>query len=86
MSGNLPLARRIAVVVSKRGNELQHLSLALGKLSYRFYSTGSHMTTILDLIGPVKGSEYFLKKNGDLDISRVAVWMAVYVSVGTIFL
>jgi hypothetical protein len=54
VTGYFPLAGRIAVTVSKRGDELQHLSLALGKLMCCTLFAGSHMTTIRNLPGSVK--------------------------------
>jgi hypothetical protein len=68
--GYFPLAGRIAVTISKSGDELQHLSLALGKFIRWLWLTGSHMTTIMDLPRSVNQSVCYSKKNGDLDISE----------------
>jgi len=54
MAGYFPLTRGVAVVVRERSDELQHLALALCELVLVFFTKGSHMTTIRDLVISVK--------------------------------
>jgi hypothetical protein len=54
MTGYFTLTGCIAVIIRKRGDELQHLTLALGELISGFLSIGSHTTTLWDLFVSVK--------------------------------
>jgi hypothetical protein len=84
VAGYFPLARWIAVTVSKRSDELQHLTLALCELVPGFFFIGSHMTTYTKFNQACQ-TELLFKEKRRLPYFRESPFkMAVYVCAGTI--